>query len=135
LPQTAPNHDIRCQFTMGSSRAGHCRHGQSNTPYLFPICFTSHAAQLPIFLPTRSLQNRENGPTHANHLQVHWNLLVNSPRYIQSSSSPPPHTPKYTSIIHRHFGRDYNDATIHRQHQTISHHRAIANTPIIKTIA
>jgi hypothetical protein len=47
----------------------------------------------------------------------------------------PAHLPKYTSIKHQHFGSDYGAAAIHRQRQTIHHHQAIANTPIIKKIA
>ena len=40
----------------------------------------------------------------------------------------PSHTPlpKYTSIKHQRFGRDYGAAAIHRQRQTILHHQAIA---------
>jgi len=66
--------------------------------------------------------------------QFSWKSLENSQRHIQSSSSPPPHLPKYTSIKHQHFGRDYGNAAIHRQNQMIPHHQAIANTPIIKKI-
>ena len=68
-------------------------------------------------------------------LQFLWKLLENSQRHIQSSSSPPPHLPKYTSIKHQNFGKNYGAAAIHRQRQMIPHHQAIANTPIIKKIA
>jgi len=53
----------------------------------------------------------------------------------KSLAKAPAHLPKYTSIKHQHFGSDYGAAAIHRQRQTIHHHQAIANTPIIKKIA
>ena len=40
-------------------------------------------------------------------------LLESSPRYIQSSLSPPPHHPKLTSIIHCKFRSNYGASTIH----------------------
>jgi len=70
-PQMAPNHGIPCQSTMGSSHAGHCWHGQSNTTSPSPITYASHPAQLPNCSPTNSSKNGENGTIHANHLPVH----------------------------------------------------------------
>ena len=48
------------------------------------------------------------------HNSVPWSAIL----HIQSSSSPPPLLPKYTSIKHHHFGRDHGAAAIHRQCQT-----------------
>ena len=56
-----------------------------------------------LFLTTRLLPS----------LQFLRKLLKNSPRYIQSSSSPLPHHPQFTSVIHRWFGSDYGACTIH----------------------
>ena len=60
-------------------------------------------------------------------------LIKNSPRCIQSSSSPTPHHPKFTSVIHRRFGSDNSTSTIHQQ--IIPHHQAIAPISIPVEIA
>ena len=68
--------------------------------------------------------------------QFLWELLKNSRRFTtQSSASPPPHHPKFTSITHCHFGNNHGAAAIHRQNQMIPHYQAIASTPILAEIA
>ena len=62
-------------------------------------------------------------------------LLENSRRHIQSSTSPPSHLLKYTSIKHCHFGSDCGATAIHRQCHTIPYHQAIASTSILAQIA
>jgi hypothetical protein len=62
-------------------------------------------------------------------------LEVTARRFTQSSTSPPPHHPKFTSITHCHFGNNHGTAAIHRQHQMIPHHQAIGSTPILAEIA
>ena len=78
-----------------------------------------------LFLTTRLLPS----------LQFLRKLLKNSTRYIQSSSSPLPHHPNFTSVIHRRFGSDNSASTIHRQHQMIPHHQTIAPISILVEIA
>ncbi len=53
----------------------------------------------------------------------------------RASSSPSPHHPEFTSVIHRWFGSDYSASTIHQHHQLIPHHQAIAPISIPVEIA
>ena len=70
---------------------------------------------------------------------LHFNSCRNCSRTHQDTSyqarAPPPHHPKFTSIIHHWFGSDYGTSTIHRQHQTIPHHQVIVPTSILVEIA
>jgi hypothetical protein len=67
----------------------------------------------------------------SNFAEIARELAKTHPIKLEPSHTPP----KIHMIKHQHFGRDNSAAAIHRQRQTILHHQAIANTPIIKKIA
>ena len=55
-------------------------------------------------------------------------------RYIQSSTSLPPHLPKFIPIKHCHFRSNHSTAAIYQQRQMIPYHQAAATTPILGVI-
>ena len=70
-------------------------------------------------------------------LQLSWISLENMLRlrYIQSSTSFPPHLPKFIPIKHCHFRSNHSAAAIYQQRQMIPYHQATATTPILGVIA
>jgi hypothetical protein len=54
---------------------------------------------------------------------------------MEKTAPPVQTTSQFTSVTHLRFGSDYGASTIHRQHQTIPHHQAIASTSILAEIA
>jgi hypothetical protein len=123
--------EIARELTKTSNQARALPHTTQNSPQSYI------ASSEVITAPPPSTNNTERSLTTRllPSLQFLRKSLENSQRHIQSSSSPPQHLPKYTSIKHQNFGINYGNAAIHRQRQTIPHHQAIANTPIIKRIA
>ena len=123
------NHLITCEDTPNQARA--FPHTSQNSPRLnIAVLEAITALQPPPNDTQRSFTTRL-----LIAFQFLWKLLENSRRFTQSSASPPPHHPKFTSITHCHFGNNHGTAAIHRQHQMIPHHQAIASTPILVEIA
>jgi hypothetical protein len=54
---------------------------------------------------------------------------------MEKTAPPVQTTSQFTSVTHLRFGSDNGASTIHRQHQTIPHHQAIASTSIHAEIA
>ncbi len=94
---------------MGSSRAGHCRHGQSNTPYPFPIWYTSHSAQLPFFCPQDHCKMEKTAPPMQTtsqfilikHSHFNSNHGTGGKRFLTIRLLPPLHSRRNCSRAHQ----------------------------------
>ena len=68
-------------------------------------------------------------------LQLSRKLLENLRRYTQSSTSLPPHLPKFTSIEHCRFGSNHGATATTQQYTMVFHNQAIDSTPVFVEIA
>ena len=126
---TLPNSQFFCP-------QDHCKMEKTTpsmqTTYQFILINIVITEEITVPLPSTDNDKRFLAISLLPSFQFSRELLKNSPRYIQSSSSPPPHHPKFTSIIHRRFGSDYGASTIHRQHQTIPTTRLLPSLQFLR---